>query len=60
MDELKLKAVEIEIERLRKRIAELKKTPKSCDSGWWGSKQTAAVRRASMDLTRALSNLRSP
>jgi len=58
VDEHKLKSVEVELKRFTKRVAELRKTPKTFGESWYGCKQTAAVRRASMDLTNALAELR--
>jgi len=56
--------VEVEMKRLSLAIRELKKTEdwrrysKVLNDNLYGSPQTAAVRRASMDLTRALARMR--
>jgi hypothetical protein len=59
----KLKEVEVEIKRYQKRVNELKKVmsrDKNCMIFISGiSLETAAVKRASMDLSRALTKLRS-
>jgi len=55
--------VENEIQRLNLAIAELKAAWSTHDHkeySWLCPKQTGAVRRASMDLTRALAILRRP
>lgn len=36
----------------------MKKYPKSVEGSFWASKESGAVRRSSMDLTRALAELR--
>jgi hypothetical protein len=51
----RIKQVRIEMKRLIKRIDELgESNPHSCPA------ETGAIRRASMDLTRALADLRRP
>ena len=53
----RLKAVRAEMIRLDKRMKELEKaTEKSSDINnlYWHPRETGAIRRASMDLTRAL------
>ena len=52
-----LNAVEVEIRRYRRAVAALRIMDKS-SRFWTCPKETGAVRRASMDLTRALANLR--
>lgn len=49
--------VKIEMERLYDQISRLQRMEGKQDC-YGGSKYTAAVRRASMDLTRALADLR--
>lgn len=59
MDKKKIDAVKVEMKRLEARIKNLEES----DDGthrYWASKETGAVRRASMDLTRALAELRKP
>jgi hypothetical protein len=56
--ETKLREVEQEMARLTIRIIELREATNSCEYPW-SPKETGAVRRASLDLTRALAKLRS-
>ena len=56
-----IKAVKVEMQRLNGRIAELGRAMEPHGNGAplrMCSKQTGAVRRASMDLTRALAEMR--
>jgi hypothetical protein len=68
-----IKEVEEDLRRLQARLADLKKTDSyargsktlkdsSCHENWkgylWGCPETAAVRRASLDLTKSLAKLR--
>lgn len=59
MDKDKLKKVETEIARMSNAIRELERMQSSQSPCYDSSQYTAAVRRASMDLTRALSRLRN-
>ena len=52
-----LNEVEGEIRRYRKAVAALRDREKNCQF-WVCHKETGAIRRASMDLTRALTRLR--
>ena len=62
MNILKIIAVEGEIYRLSKAIAELKKDESAIKhiSYGFGCKKTATVKRLSMELTNALVELRKP
>lgn len=53
----KLEASLIEVRRFIKAAEAAKKAIKI--QGWYGSKETGAARRASLDLTRSLSALRA-
>lgn len=55
----KIKAVEVEIERFQKRVNDLRETPKK-QYQFYQPRETGAIRRASLDLTRALAQLRKP
>lgn len=55
----KLKEAEFEAKRFLKRLAELKKVKDDAQHYWQCPKEYGAIRRASMDLTRALASLRS-
>lgn len=58
MQKEKVRNVEIELDRMSKAIKELKRM-QPADATFYDSGQyTAAVRRASMDLSRALARLR--
>lgn len=59
MDKDKLKKVEVEIARMSDAIKVLKRMHPVEATFYDPSQYTAAVRRASMDLTRALSRLRN-
>lgn len=52
MNKNKVNKVKEEMARLENAISAMEKC--------WGPKETGAVRRASMDLTRALAELRKP
>lgn len=52
MDKNKISKVKEEMLRLNDAIVAMER--------YWGPKETGAVRRASMDLTRALAELRKP
>jgi hypothetical protein len=54
----KIKEAEQEAFRLLSRIESVKKC--NGDDLVWGCKHTAALRRASLDLTRALAEMRKP
>lgn len=57
----KLEAVKTEMKRMAKAINDLESAEKDQANEQWKSllpRQTGAVRRASMDLTRALADLR--
>ncbi len=59
----KLKAAEAEAKRFLVKASELRKVMCAGDDVLWSwsyPKQSGAVRRASMDLTRALADLRRP
>ena len=56
MTEEKLKAAEFEARRFLERIKTLRKV--NAEHQWTNPKEYGAVRRASMDLTRALADLR--
>jgi len=56
MTEQKLKAAEFEAKRFLERVNELRKA--NSQQPWTNPKERGAVRRASMDLTRALAELR--
>lgn len=62
MDGKTIAKVEDEMKRLGDAIIALKQDTKNSgrtmDELWWGTRYTGAVRRASMDLTRALADLR--
>lgn len=58
MYDKKLKAAISEAERFLERAKELSKTSVSSNGYFYGSKLTGAVKRSSMDLTRALADLR--
>ena len=54
-----IKTVRMEMWRLDKRLKELEDEAEINHAGhYWAPKQTGAVRRASMDLTRTLADLR--
>jgi len=54
-----LTEVRAETKRFLKRLDDLQRSEKPpSGQDYWGSARTGAVRRASMDLTRALANLR--
>ena len=54
-----VKKVKIEMKRLKKAIAALEANDDYLSYGYYyGCKESGAVRRASMDLTRALSEMR--
>ncbi len=54
----KIEAVKVEMARLKKAITEMEEVATLSHGSFWGPKETGAVRRASMDLTRALANMR--
>jgi hypothetical protein len=59
MKQSKVKKVKEEMNRLSSAIKKLETSGvKFGIDGYWSPKETGAVRRASMDLTRALSELR--
>lgn len=61
MDRKKIAIVKSEMRRLQARISELEISATSDDAieyNWQYPKETGAVRRSSMDLTRALANMR--
>lgn len=61
MTKEKIEAVKTEMQRVAARINELQKSRSSEDAkkyNWLMPKQTGALRRASMDLTRSLADLR--
>ena len=58
MNEHTLKEAVSEAERFLKRAKELQDLLKDKPHAFYGTKETGAVRRASMDLSRALSDLR--
>ncbi len=62
MDVQSINEVEAEMARLATRIADLKARIAAGDKYWsiLGSPESAAVKRASMDLTRSLAKLRRP
>lgn len=63
MNKAKLKVVKREIARLVGRIYDLEAIQEEQSSSkylWMNPKQSGAVKRASMDLTRALAELRKP
>ena len=47
-----------EAKRFIKRAKELKEA--NSKEGWWHARESGALRRASMDLTRALAKMRNP
>ena len=63
MNSKKIATVKSEMRRLQSRISELEIAASSHDAvqySWQYPKQTGAVRRASLDLTRALAEMRKP
>lgn len=64
MTEIKIEKVEEEIKRFQERVKELREAKARMRSSEyngcsvWNPKQSGAVRRASLDLTRALADLR--
>lgn len=60
----KIEKVKQEIQRLKDAIRKLEEVnpgPTTMSNGWlYGPRETGAVRRASMDVTRALADLRRP
>ena len=61
MNHKTIATVKTEIRRLQSRISELEIAASSDDAtkyNWLYPKETGAVRRASMDLTRALADMR--
>ena len=58
MDAKTLKEAKSEANRFLEKVRELEEVMDITDYAFYGCKQTGAVRRASMDLTRALSGLR--
>lgn len=58
MTEEKLKAAEFEAKRFLERVKTLRKA--NAEHAWTNPREHGAVRRASLDLTRALANLRRP
>ena len=58
MNSDKLRIAVAEAERFLSKASELQANPPEYD--FVGTKETGAVRRASMDLTRALADLRRP
>ncbi len=59
MTKAKLNKTKRLAEEFLKASIDLEKSEPGTDC-WWGSKYTAAVKRKSMDLTRALADLRRP
>ena len=59
MKKEKVRNVEIELDRMEKAIEQLKKTQNVEVSVYDSGQYTAAVRRASTDLSRALTRLRN-
>lgn len=61
MDLEKLKEAKSEAKRFLKRVDEFeKRVSKEGTHSWnWGLKESGAVKRSSMDLSRSLSNLRN-
>jgi hypothetical protein len=60
MDAAKLKAAEAEAKRFLSRCADYRKAAGESDGAWEHPRESGAVKRASMDLTRALADLRKP
>lgn len=63
MNELTVKAAKLHAQRFLSRVKDLEsKMETEAEPGvlFYGSKETAALRRSSLDLTRALANLRRP
>lgn len=60
MNQQKLNVVEARIILLQEAMTALNERMKAEPSALYGSKETGAVRRASLDLTRALAALRRP
>jgi hypothetical protein len=58
MLESKVKKVKTELKRMKDAIEEMEKKAVISHGSFWGPKETGAVRRASMDLTRSLADLR--
>lgn len=58
MNDAKLNAVEAEMKRFAERITAFRKAQRKHE--WQNPRESGAVRRASMDLTRALADLRRP
>lgn len=58
MVEKKIKKVKTEMKRLNAAILLMEENASLSHASYWGPKETGAVRRASMDLTRALADLR--
>ncbi len=59
MDKEKLNEAVFEAKRFLKRVDELKRKSNKEDKHYfWQPKETGAIRRASMDLTRSLASLR--
>ena len=59
MTKEQIEEVKAEMERLRKRIAEFEKRKKD-EPYHWSCAEAGSVRRASLDLTRALAKMRKP
>ena len=61
MTEAKVKAAEAEARRFLERAAAWRKAEKERQTyGYGGSKESGALRRASLDLTRSLAEMRKP
>lgn len=59
MDKNKVSKVKEEMSRFKRAISDMEKNATvDATNHYWGPKETGAVRRASMDLTRALAELR--
>jgi hypothetical protein len=60
IDTHSIQAIEIEMARLRNRIAEYERAKEINVGVYSYPKETGAIRRASLDLTRALAQMRKP
>ena len=54
----KMAAVRVEMKRLSRAMKDMESALKVYEFAGWGCRESGAVKRASMDLTRALADLR--
>lgn len=60
MNEVTMNRAKAEAKRFLDRVAEMEIQLKDRNLPWYGCPESGALRRASLDLTRALANLRRP